>query len=185
MIFPEIINYLLTLRYPGSEEGKLNWVCYRNSIQTIIPLLPAGVTVNFTFKPLYGSYAWLVWASRIGTDIVPYTFSATITQYGNTPVQGIGSQRGLNDAAEYFSVVTEQETAYTSVTNLGPLAEHWEVWADFIVIPTVQDLKTILDALRRLHTSTESERLLQQAVYLLGLLSGQPQEPRPPIGGSE
>lgn len=184
MIFPEVINYLLTLRYPGSEEGKLNWVCYRGVVQTVAPLVPPGVTLNYTFRPLYGSYAWLVWSTRCGTDVVPNAFSGTIQQYGSTPWSGIATQRGLTDPAEYFAVVTEQEPGYVSVTNLSPVVQHWEALADFIVIPTVQDLKTILDALRRLHTSTESEQLLQQAVYLLGLLSGQPQEPRPPIGGS-
>lgn len=171
MIFPEIVNYLLSLRYPGSEEGKLNWVCYRGVLQTVIPLVPAGRTIDFTFRPLYGSYAWLVWATRSSTTVVPNAFSGSIQQYGSTPWAGIATQRALTDPVEYFAVVSEQEPGYVSITNISPITQQWEAIADFIVIPTVQDLKTILDALRRLHTSTESEELLRQANDLLRTIS--------------
>jgi len=184
MIFPDIINYLLTLRYPGSETGTQNWVCYRGAAQVIIPLIPPNGRVDFTIRPLHGVYAQLMYATRVGTDMVPNSFSASVSQYGGSPWSGVITQRGRDDPIEYFVLVTEQEPSYTSVSNISPLAQRCEVAADFIVIPSPQDLVTITDALRRLHTSTESERLLQQAAYLLGVFSGQPQEPRPPIGGS-
>lgn len=168
MIFPEIINYLLTLRYPGSESGKQNWVCYRSGIQTIIPLMPPNLTVNFTLRPLAGVYAWLAWATRPGKDVVPNNFSATLSQYGSTPWTGILTQLGRDDPAEYFILITEQEPAFVSITNISPLTQRWEVIADFIVIPTLQDLLTVLDALRRLHTSQKSEELLQLILTRLG-----------------
>ena len=184
MYFPEVINYLLTLRYPGSETGKTNWVCYRGGWQVIIPLVPAGTTVPYTIRPLNGVYGWLGYATRFGTDIVPNSFTASVHQYGSSPYSGLLSQRIRDDALEYFILVTEQEPTYLSVTNISPLAQRGEAFGDFLVIPSPQDLVTITDALRRLQTSSESEQLLRQAVYLLGILSGQPLEPRPPIGGS-
>jgi len=48
MIFPELIAYLLTLKYPGSEEERMNWVCYRGAGQLIIPLMPPGMTISYT-----------------------------------------------------------------------------------------------------------------------------------------
>jgi len=184
MIFPEIINYLLTLKYPGSETGKTNWVCYRGGWQVVVPIVAPGQTISYTVQPLHGVYAWLAYATRFGTDIVPNSFTATINQYGTNPYSGLLSQRIRDDALEFFFLVTEQEPTHLSVTNISPLAQRGEVFGDFLVISSQQDLVTISDALRRLHTSTESEQLLQQAVYLLGILSGQPQEPRPPIGGN-
>ncbi len=184
MIFPDIINYLLTLKYPGSESARTNWVCYRGVIQTIMPLMPPNTTVNFTIQPLQGVYAWLGWASRPGTDLVPNVFSGSIQQYGSFVWAGVVTQRGMNDPAEYFALVTEQEPAHLSLTNISPLAQRWETIFDFLVISSQQDLNTIMDALRRLHTSQVSEELLQQAVNLLGVLSGQPQAPRPPLGRS-
>ncbi len=171
MNFPDIINYLLTLRYPGAETGRMNLVCYRGVIQTIIPLMPPNTTVNFTFRPLQGVYAFMCWATRPGTDVVPNVFSGTIQQYGSFVWDGVVTQRAKDDPAEYFSLVTEQEPAALSITNLSPLAQRWEAIADFIVIPTPQDLVTVLDALRRLHTSQKSEELLQQANDLLRTIS--------------
>ncbi len=183
MLFPEVINYLLTLRYPGSETGKMNWVCYRGGWQVIIPAVPSGVTIPFTIRPLHGNYAWLGYSTSFGTDILPNTFTGTISQYGTTPYSGVLTQRIRDDSFEYFILTTEQEPTYLSVTNISPLAQRGECIGNFLVIPSPQDLETITDALRRLHTSTLSETLLQQVVYLLGRLSGQPQEPLPPIGG--
>ena len=183
MIFPEIVNYILTLRYPGSETGKMNWVCYSGLIQTLIPIFPAGATVNFIFKPLYGHHAWLTYVSKPSMDAVPDAFSGSIMQYGSSPWSGVVTALG-REPAEYFAFVTEQEPAYLSITNISPITQRWETIVQFIVIPSQKDMETVLDALRRLNTSRESEELLQQAAYLLGVLSGQPQEPLPPVGGS-
>lgn len=184
MIFPEIINYLLTLRYPGSESGRQNWVCYRSGHQTLVPLFPPTTTLKYTVYPLHGVYAWLAWASRFGDDIVPNTFAGTITFYGTNPLSAVLTSRVRNDPFEYFTLITEQEPMHITMSNISPLAQRAEILSDFVVIPTPNDLSTIVDALRRLHTSTKSERLAQQAVYLLGILSGDPQEPLPSVGGS-
>lgn len=181
---PDVINYLLSLKYPSSELGRTNWVCYRGGTQVIIPLFPPGTTINFTARPLNGVYAWFGYATRFGADMVPDAFTGTVAQYGTTPYSGTLSQINRDDPLEYFVLVTEQEPTYFSLTNISPLTQRFEILGDFIVIPSPTDLKTVMDALRRLHTSSESENLLQQAVYLLGVLSGQPQEPRPSLGGS-
>ena len=183
MIIPEAIIYLLTLRYPGSELERGNYVCYRGAIQTIIPMMPPGSTVDFTIRPLHGVFAWLLWASRVGTDVVPNTMTGSIVQYGSSPWSGTVTQRSIEDPAEYFVVVTDQEPAHLSLTNISPLAQRWETIADFIVIPSPKDLEIVLDALRRLHTSKESEELQKEAASLLKVLSVQAQAPREPIGG--
>lgn len=184
MILPEVIAYLLTLRYPGSGTERGNYVCYRGVIQTLIPALPSGRTVNFTFKPLYGSFAWIVWASRVGTDAVPNCFTGSVVQSGSQPYSGLVTQRGRDDPAEYLAIVTEQEPAYLTITNISPLQQRWETMADFLVIPTQPDMVIVFDALRRLHTSQESEHLLQQAASLLGEIAEHPLEPKPPVGGN-
>jgi len=184
MIFPEIINYLLTLRYPSSAQERQNWVCYRGFIQYLVPLILPGQTIPYTVKPLHGIYAWLGYDIRFASDMVPNTFTGTISQFGSRPFSGQVTQVVRDNNIEGFVMTTEQEPMYMSVTNISPLAQRGEMIGTALMISSPQDLATILDALRRLHTSTESEQLLQQAVYLLGILSGQPQEPRPPVGGS-
>jgi hypothetical protein len=117
--------------------------------------------------------------------MVPNTFSGSIASYGTEPLSAVLTSRVRDDPFEYFTLVTEQEPVNITMSNISPLGQRAEILSDFLVIPNPNDLATITDALRRLETSTESEHLLQQAAYLLGVLSGQPQEPRPPIGGSE
>jgi len=183
MIVPEIVNFLLTLRYPGAERGKQNWVCYRGTIQIIFPMIPPGISIHYTVRPLQGVHAWLGYSTKFGTDTVPNTFTGTISRYGTTPYGGTLSQRIRDDVLEDFHLVTEQEPTYVSITNISPLVQRIDIIGDYIVIPSSQDLVTVVDALRRLHTSTESERLLQQIAHLLGVITGQPQKPLPSIGG--
>ena len=183
MIFPEVINYLLTLKYPGSEAARTDWVCYRGLLQIIFPLFPPYTTFNYTVRPLHGVFAWLAYSTRMGTDIVPNTLSGTIQQFGSVPWSVVITQRGKDEPAEYFVLITDQEPTFTSITNISPLGQRWESITDFVVIPREQDLVTVMDALRRLHTSKESEELLRQAKDLLGQLTRQPPDPRPSIGG--
>ena len=184
MIFPEIINYLLTLRYPGSEKERQNWVCYRGFVQYRVPLIWPMQTVAYTVRPLFGIYAWLGWDIKFGSEMVPDTFTVSVSQFGSRPISGQVTQMIRDNNVEGFVMTTDQEPMYMSVTNISPLAQRGEMAGSALMISTPHDLATIMDALRRLHTSTESERLLQQAVYLLGILSGEPLEPRPPVGGS-
>ena len=184
MIFPEIINYLLTLRYPGSTKERQSWVCYRGFIQYKVPLIQPGQTIAYTVRPQVGTYAWLGYDSRFASDMVPNTFTGTVSQFGSRSFGGQITQAVRDSNIEGFTLVTEQEPMYMSITNISSLAQMGEVIASGLMISSPQDMATVLDALRRLHTSRESEQLLQQAVYLLGILSGEPQEPRPPVGGS-
>ena len=185
MIFPDIINYLLTLRYPGSENGKQNWVCYHGMAQVIVPIIQPGQTINYTERPLQGVYAWIGYAIKFGSDIPPDVLTGMVQQYGSTPYSGIITQALRDNEIEGFLVVTEQEPTYLSVTNISPLAQRGETLGSFLVVPTSQDMITIFDALRRLHTSQETEQLLQRIAGRLDAMSGLPvQTPKPPIGGA-
>ena len=183
-MLPEIINYLLTLRYPDSDPKRLQPVCYLGAYQLVIPIFPPGQTLNLVGSPLHGVYAWISYLTRLSPEMVPNAFSATGTQYGSFTYGGIITQQMLNQAYYHFVLITDQEPSYGSVTNISPLAQRYEAWGEYVVVGNPDDMQLITDALRRLHTSTESERLLQQADELLGALSGQPREPRPPIGES-
>ena len=185
-MIPDIINYLLTLRYPNtgaSERG--GFVCYRGILGVIVPLVPPGTTLKFTISPLHGVFSWVGWSSRPGTDVVPNAFTGSVVQYGSTPWTGVVTERGRSDPAEYLVFITDQEPAYASVTNISPLGQRWETIFDFLVIPSSQDLETVFEALRRYNNTTkESEELLEKINSHLGTLAGQPQAPLPPVGGS-
>lgn len=182
-MIPEIINYLLTLTYPDSDPRRLQSVCYLGASQLIIPAFPAGQTIHLVGGPFFGVHAWLAFKLQFGSDMVPNVFTASGTQYGSTTYSGLLTQRFLNETHLTFALVTEQEPSTAYVTNISPLAQRYDAYTEYVVITSPQDMEIITDALRRLHTSQESERLLQQADYLLGILAGQPTEPMPPVGG--
>ncbi|MDD4985457.1 MAG: hypothetical protein PHQ43_06660 [Dehalococcoidales bacterium] len=150
----------------------------------IIPVFPSGQRLDFTGRPETGTYAWIEYKLRFGTAMVPNTFAVEGSQYGTRLYSGVLTEELLARELNFFVLITEQEPSSSSVTNVSPLAQYYEASGEFLLIPTLNDMKVITDALRRLHTSQESERLLQQADYLLGLLVGEPTEPMPPVGGS-
>ena len=183
-MLPEIINYLLTLTYPDSDPTRLQPVCYMGANQFIIPLFPPGQTLSFVGRPLHGVYAWITYSIKLSSEIVPNAFSVSVMQYGSIPYSGIATQQVLDHPYYHFVLVTAQEPYSTSMTNLSPLVQRYEVYGEYVVVPTSADMLIISDALRRLYTSKVSESLLQQAAELLGVIAGQPLVPKPPIGGS-
>jgi len=183
-MLPEIINYLLTLRHPDSDPKRLQPICYLGAYQLVIPLFPPGQTMNLVGRPLHGVYAWLSYTAKASPEMVPNMFSASGTQYGTFTYSGILTQCFLLASQEHLVLITDQEPSTASVTNISPLAQRYEAYGEYVVIPTPEDMEIISDALRRLHTSKVSESLLQQAANLLGVIAGQPQEPKPPIGAS-
>lgn len=181
MITPDIINYLLSLRYPSSDVGRGNSICYMGGYQLRAPLVAPGATVSLTARPLAGVFAWLGWRLMFGSDTVPNAFTGIFHQYGTTPYSGPVSGRVLEDGWQVFNFVTEQEPTYMAITNVSPITQRWEVIGLFITIPTPQDMAVVIDALRRLHTSEKTEELLQQAVNLLGLEQYREAAARQPI----
>ena len=184
MNVPSIITYILSLRYPGTRAEQMNWVCYNGFVQVRVPLIPPGMVINYTTRPLRGVFAWIGYSTSFGSDMVPDTFAITATQYGSVPYSAVVTQGFRDYERQGFIVITEQEPVLYSVTNISPVGQKGEVLGHIVVVPTIDNMKQIIDALERLHTSTKSEQLLQQAVYLLGLLSGQPVEPLPSVGES-
>ena len=173
-MLPEIVNYLLTLERPGG-----GWLVYRGGYQVIIPAVPPNTEVSYTVTPL-NAFAWLGWATRFGTDMVPNAFTGYIHQYGTTSYTGTLTQRIRDDAFDYFIVVTESQPTIVSVTNVTALNQRCEVIGDFLVISNEDDWELCLEALRRIYTSVKSERLAEEANRLLSaMVAG----PRPPIGG--
>ena len=182
---PHIINYILTLRYPGSTSDRMDWVCYRSGFQIIIPFFPPRTTINFTIEPLNGVYAWLGYALTLGSDLVPNAFSTSLTQYGTLPFTGVVTRVFEDGPIPVYIFVTAQEPSYVTITNRSSMGQRFELNGSHIVIPSPDDLKVVMEGLRRLETSRESEQLLQQAVILLGKLAKEEVKPLPAIGEIE
>ena len=162
MIFPEIVNYILTLRYPGSEGGNPNWIAYHGMVLIIVPVVASGQVIEYSLRPPSEVYAWLAYATKFGSDLLPNILTGTVQQYGTVPYSSIISQGLRDNEIEGFVLVTHREPMHFSVTNISPVTQRGEIYGSYLVIPTPEGLLTVFDALRRLHTSEKSEQLLQQ-----------------------
>ena len=184
MNLPEIVSYLFSLRYPGTVDTRQNFVCYQGSIQFLAPIVPSGMVIRYSAVPLHGVFAQIGYLRMIGSDMVPNAFSYTMEIEGTIPMSGVITQVNRDMEHPGYMLMSQRSPLIITATNISPLAQRLEMIGMLVIIPTPKDLETIADALRRLHTSQESERLLQMANYLLGVLANQPLEPMPPVGGS-
>jgi len=148
-------------------------------------MFPAGSTINLIGKPDRGNYGFLNYSLTFGTDMVPNVFAVTGQQYGSNMYNGVLTKRWLQSEHTFFVFVTDQQPSIASVTNLSPIAQRYEAEGEFLVIPNPEAMELVMDALRRINTSTRSETLLQEAVAALGDISGNPVEPRPSVAGGQ
>jgi hypothetical protein len=179
---PDIFYWLLSLRYPGSDLTEGNYVCYALNYQVHIPFIFAGQTLTYETKPPQGVYAWIGFAAAPGLDIVPNTLQLVCSNYGVIPSNQLVTER-VKTAPHYgFTIVTDRLPSIYTVTNLSPLNQRGELFAKIIVIPTINDMEIITDAMRRVYTSTYSEELLGESKHLLELIAKIP-PPMPEGGG--
>lgn len=180
-MIPDIINYLLSLRYENSDTKRFEPVCFIGGYQLIIPFFLSGQTINLVGKPDRGYYAFLHYTVKFGSDMVPNAFSASGNQYGSDLYAGILTARWLQDEHTFFVFVTNQEPSRASITNISPLAQRYEANGEYLVIPTPESMITVNDALRRIHTSKVAEQLLAKTSDILEQSTGITPSPKPPV----
>lgn len=182
-VMPDVFYYLLSLRYPGSEASGGNKVCYSYAYQVILPMLGPGQIVSFTTTPPLGVFAWIAFTAVGGSDAVPEAFRLQSSHFGIVGNDHIVTQTVRDLGREGLTVITANSPFTYTVTNLSPLGQRGEIVAKLLVVPSIHDMETIQDALRRMHTSQVSEELLRQIAYSLGRISGVELKPLPPLGG--
>ena len=166
MLLPEVINYLLSL------EGFTNSPVRQGAFQTIINPFPPNTTVSFSVRPPDGTYAHLSWINVFGSEMIPNAFSGFVQQYGSRPFSGIITAKMLEYGVPHLVVVTDQQPTEISVTNNTALNQYFEAGGLFLAIASEPDLQIVIDALRRLHTSSKLEALTQESNALLSKIAG-------------
>jgi hypothetical protein len=167
-MLPYVIQYLETLRRPDGSQ-----ICQPGGFQVIIPAVPPNTQIPYTITPATGYYAYI--GHRLSWDpaMVPNAWLMTIVQWGAQPYTGFLSGDILRDGLEHIIVVTQSQPCYTYATNTTPLNQYACVTGVLVTIPSEDDYKTAMEALKKLGTA-EAVSLLEKMVSA---------SPRPPGGG--
>jgi hypothetical protein len=174
---PDLFYWLMSLRYHGSGLTEGNYVCYGLNYQVRIPFIFPGQTLTYETRPSQGVYAWIGLSASPGLEIVPNTLNLVCSNYGVVPSDQLVTERVKGSNHYGFTVITDRLPSIYTVTNLSPLNQRGELFAKIIVVPTINDMEIITDAMRRIYTSTYSETMLEQATDMLRLIAKVP----PPI----
>jgi hypothetical protein len=176
---PTIIEYLLSLLGPGGLS-----VFYTRLSQIIIPSFPPLQTVQYSISLTPDVYGYIFYDFSFGEAMVPHAFDVKINQSGRKFFDAIVSGRFMAIPQYTFSFMTKDTPILVDATNTTLLVQYFETAYQFLVVPAQSDYNTMVDALRRVFTSTKSEELLQEVKTLLQQLVDLEKKmgPRPPIG---
>lgn len=171
-MIPFAVEYLLTLKDNSGSP-----IVYTEQYQVIIPNFPPLTTLVYTVLPAAPVYRLIMYGFNFGQAMVPHSFDVKINHRGNLLFDAIVSGRYMTEDYSVFSTIGTGNPVQVTVTNLRLLVNYYELTTFCLSISNVDYYEMVVDALRRMQTSTESERLL-------GAISQKPPYgPQLPIGG--
>lgn len=175
-MLPATIDYILSLRdATGGNVASLN------QHQVVIPNFPPLTTINYSVTPALPLQAYILYEFSFGQAMVPHSFDIKIRHGAAYLLNVIFSGRFTQPVGAFAMIGRQQPALNVAVTNLRLLTNYYELTTSFVSISTLDNYKIVIDALRRLHTSTRSEELADEANTLLAAMPGK--GVRPPKGG--
>jgi len=179
MGLPYVVEYLLAQQRPGGS-----YLVRQGGNQVLIPIVPPYTEVILQVFPGGGDYAELVYETYFSSEMVPGAFFAWAQHFGAKSSEGVLTGGVLANPLNGFVFVSAAQPALALIRNITPLNQFYCGHAFSLTIASEEDYKRVLETLDRLATSVKAERLAQEAVNLLRVLTGGALAPQPPIGGS-
>lgn len=180
MIFPYIIQYILTLDVPTAG------VIYGGVTQLIVEAFPPLTTITLVTDP-GDDYAHIGFFAAVGSAMVPNAFYSIAEQSGARQMEGFLSSYMLGRDLTWFIVITRAQPARAIITNVTNLNQYYEGYQSHLRIVDKKTFDIVKEALLRLGTSAKLEEAAIQSRNLLDQMAiaesgfGQLQ-PRAPIG---
>lgn len=157
-----IAEYLESLERPGG--GRL----VKPAIsQVYVPAIPPLTSLSWYTAPRDGEYCAIGLKIILSTAMVPNALYGSGQQYGSRIVEGIITQTWLENPIEAIYFMSKAWPAYLRIVNLTNMVQLWESLQYYLIVASEQDLALVLDALRRLSTSSKLEQAAIQANNLL------------------
>lgn len=159
------IEYLLTLRESAKMPGIHNRV-----YQTAIVNFPPLTTINYSVSPT-NAYCYILYEFTFGEAMVPHSFDVKVLQAGQKILDVVISGRFTTGSIYTFISIQGGRPADFYVTNMRNLVNYYELTAFYLAIPDIEHYNAVVDALRRMHTSTKIEELAKQCRDILNSLT--------------
>jgi len=177
------VDYLLSLR--DSTGGS---IVFPTQSQVIIPNFPPLTTINYSVAPLAPIEALILYQYCFGEAMVPHAFDVKMQFSGGYIFNAIVSGQFTTIPTLTFVLLRRQQpSVQITATNLRLLVNYYELTFNILGIRTQDNYDIVIDALRRMHTSTRSEQLAQQSSDLLRAIAEGSAPgaltPQPSIGG--
>lgn len=172
-MLPATIDYILSLRDPSGGI-----VASLNQYQVVIPNFPPLTTINYSVLPLPPIEAYILYEFSFGEAMMPHSFDVKIKHGAGYILNAIVSGRFTQPVSTFAIIGHQQPALNIAATNLRLLTNYYELTTFLVSITSVPNYNIVIDALRRLHTSTRLEQLVAE------VSKGQVPAPSPrqPIG---
>lgn len=152
-------------------------------LQFVMPIVPAGMQINFSLAPPLGAYAAIKYGMSYYT--VPGSIYLEVTQAGNKYSMGTIEADHMRELIPYWIMYTVREPIMVLLQNISPLSQKVIGTQFMILIDTDVLLERVKKEIAALGTS-ESVQLAKQANALLeAICRGEPtpRKPHPSTGG--
>lgn len=158
MGLPYVVEYLLTIRRPGSGN-----LVHQGGSQTVINQLPPYTRIVLNVFPFGNDYFDIVYASYIDPAVVPDVYHGYAQYFGTRAYDGTLSSLFMNYPFESLVFISEAEPAQALIENNTPLYQYYSGVAYYVSIRTEEDFSLVLKHLKGVGTS-ETNRLLDMLV---------------------
>lgn len=174
-MLPATIDYILSLRDPSGGT-----VASLNQYQIVIPNFPPLTTINYSVLPVDPLEVFILYEFSFGEAMVPHAFDVKIKHGASYILNAIVSGRFMQPVSTFALIGRAQPALNVAATNLRLLSNYFELATFMVSITSLDNYNIVVDALRRMHTSTRLEQLAEEEVKLLQSMPLS--APRPPIG---
>jgi len=139
-----LVEYLLAYHDEGGHP-----ICKLTTLIITVPTFPPGANVVWNTAPVPNIYGQVNFYMRISPSITPDAFILDINAAGFQLIGGIMGTLAISEGWNIWVEALVGDTITNTVTNITPLNQYLQVVNFFLIIPTQENYKKMLDIIRR------------------------------------
>ena len=134
------------LAYTDKYGGK---VCRMGAVQTVIPVLPPGMTVTFEIRPYFNAYMNIEFWISGSPAIVPGTINWQSHQRGYELQLQLVNALTIRDGVQVWIEYTNADPIMTTIQNVSPLNQYVETLDFFLIVDKKENLTIVRDIIAK------------------------------------
>lgn len=155
MSLPYWVEELLTMSAPNTNLPST--LCYHTGVEYLYPMIPPNLSTYFITAPTQTArvrgiqiYGFIHFRMTPGF-IMPDVFRLTAVTRGITAYDGTLTGYHLALGFDDLIFVSEDSQLVTYITNMSPMNQYFEMISEYLVVPSEENWKMMLDYMRRIH----------------------------------